>query len=300
MAESNASTTNPVAAAARTIYAETVLAELPKLTHAIAGFTSDLSAETAKPGTTIDADFAKVSTVQETFPGYTKYTGADGAVKLTLDLDLSAGFTIDEAKLMSRGANYISEAARLNVSAVLNKLLSKIVEVATGTKVTQILQLAKDAPYDAAALKATFAKLLAVGIDPAWATLVLSGADYAELATSLPYNMVGKVDNALNTGVIGSALGLKAITVAPTLASNGFVSAPTGVVVAARAIPSTSSGNNAGFRRQYIKDPVTGLTLTMTEAFNTDTGATTFSVRTIAGAAVLDPKAIVKITRAAA
>lgn len=299
MAESNASVTNPVTAAARTIYSATVLAELAKLTHPIAGFTTDLSAETAKPGTTINTDFAQASDVKETFPGYTQFTGANKAIDLKLDLDLSAGFQVDENQLMTRGANYISDAARLNAAAIVHTLLTKIVEVAMGTKVTQVLTLAKGAPFDAAALKATFTKLLSVGIDPALATLVLSGTDYAELATALPYNMIGKVDNAINTGVIGSAMGLKGIVVAPTIAANGFVSAPTGVVVAARAVPTTSSGSNSHFRRDYIKDPATGLTLTFTEAFDTDTGTTTFSLRVIAGVVVADPKAIVKIARAA-
>lgn len=298
MAESNASVTNPVTAAARAIYSSTVFAELPKLTHSIAAFTTDLSAETARPGTSINADFAQASDVKDTFPGYTKFTGRNAAIDLKLDLDLSAGFTVDENMLMTRGANYVRDTARLNAAAIVNRLLGKIVEVAMGTKATQVLQLAKGAPFDAAALKAVFVKLLALGIDPAWATLVLSGADYAELATSLPYNMVGKVDNAINTGVIGSAMGLKGITVAPTIAADGFVSAPTGVAVAARAIPATSTGTGNIFRREYIKDPATGLTLTFTEAFDQDNGATTFSLRIIAGVVILDPKAIVKIARA--
>ena len=291
--------TNPVTAAARTIYAETVLAELPKLTHAIAGFATDLSAETAKPGSTIDADFAAASTVLEEFPGYTQYTGAAKAVKLDLDLDLSAGFTLDEDRLMSRGSLYVQEQARLNTAAVVNALLAKITAEAMGTRATQTLTLAKDAPFDTDALKLLFADLLAKNIDPTQTCLALCGADYATLATALPYNMVGKTDNAINTGNIGSALGLKSIIVAPSIAANGFASARTGVVVAARAIPKTSEGTSGLFHRSYLKDPTTGLTLTMTEAFDVDTGSTTFSVRVIAGVNVCDPKAIIKIARSA-
>lgn len=291
---------NPVTAVARTIYAETVLAELPKLTHAISGFATDLSSETAKPGSTIDCDFAAASTVLEEFPGYTQYTGAEKAVKLDLDLDLSAGFTLDEERLMSRGSLYVQEQARLNTAAVVNALLAKITAEAMGTRATQTLTLAKDAPFDTAALRLLFADLIAKGIEPTQTCLALCGADYATLATALPYNMVGKTDNAINTGNIGSALGLKSIIVAPSIASNGFASARTGVVVAARAIPKTSEGTSGLFRRSYIKDPVTGLTLTMTEAFDVDTGSTTFSVRVLAGVNVCDPKAIIKIARAAA
>lgn len=291
---------NPVTAVARTIYAETVLAELPKLTHAIAGFATDLSSETAKPGSTIDADFAAASTVQESFPGYTGYTGAEKAVKLDLDIDLSAGFTLDEDRLMSRGSLYVQEQARLNAAAVVNALLAKITAEAMGTRATQTLTLANGAAFDTAALRLLFADLIAKGIDPTQTCLALCGADYATLATALPYNMVGKTDNALNTGNIGSALGLKSIIVAPSIATNGFASARTGVVVAARAIPKTSEGTSGLFRRSYIKDPVTGLTLTMTEAFDVDTGSTTFSVRVLAGVNVADPKAIIKITRAGA
>lgn len=292
--------TNPVTAAARTIYAEAVLAELPKLTHAISGFATDLSSETAKPGSTIDCDFAAASTVLEEFPGYTQYTGAEKAVKLDLDLDLSAGFTLDEDRLMSRGSLYVQEQARLNVAAVVNALLAKITAEAMGTRATQTLTLAKGAAFDTDALRLLFADLIAKGIEPTQTCLALCGADYANLAVSLPYNMVGKTDNAINTGDIGSALGLKSIIVAPSIASNGFASARTGVVVAARAIPKTTEGTAGLFRRSYLKDPATGLTLTMTEAFDVDTGATTFSVRVIAGVNVLDPKAIIKIARAAA
>lgn len=290
---------NPVTAAARTIYAETVLAELPKLTHAISGFATDLSSETAKPGSTIDCDFAAASTVLETFPGYTQYSGAAKAVKLDLDLDLSAGFTLDEGRLMSRGSLYVQEQARLNVAAVVNALLAKITAEAMGTRATQTLTLAKDAPFDTAALKALYTELISKNIDTTQTCLALCGADYATLATALPYNMIGKTDNALVTGNIGSALGLKSIIVAPSIASNGFASARTGVVVAARAIPKTAEGTAGLFKRSYIKDPVTGLTLTMTEAFDVDTGATTFSVRVLAGVNVADPKAIIKIARAA-
>ncbi len=292
--------TNPVTAAARTIYADTVLAELPKLTHPIAGFATDLSAETAKPGTTIDCDFAVAGEVKTTFPGYTGFATAAKAVKVDLDTDLSAGFTLDEARLMQRGALYVQEQARLNIAAVLNSLLASIATEATGSRATQSLQLAKDAPFDADALRLVYAELIKRGIDPTQTCLALCGADYAQLAVSLPYNMVGKADNAIATGDIGSALGLKSIIVAPSLASNGFAAARSGLVVATRAVPSTLATPSGLFRRQYVKDPVTGLTVTLTEAFDTDTGATTFSVRLLAGFQVCDPKAIVKITRASA
>ncbi len=290
--------TNPVTAAARTIYAETVLAELAKLAMPLRGFSTDFSAETAKPGTTIDADFASASEVKTTFPGYTSFTDDGKSVKLELDKDFSAGFTVEESKLMSRGAAYVQEAARLNAAAVVNAFVAEATTAATGAKATQVLTLAKGAAFDAAALKAVYAKLISVGIDPAFATLALAGADYATLATSLPYNMIGRTDNAMATGVIGSALGLREIIVGPGLTDTDFVSAPSGLILAARAIPLTSEGV-PGFRREVFKDPATGLTLTMTEAFDTSTGATTFSVRLIGGVNVADPKAIVKITRAA-
>lgn len=284
--------TNPVTATAREIYAATIMSELPKLVAPIKGFTTDFSKDAAEPGETISADFAISSDLYEVFPGYTKFAEGLKQAKVDLDIDLSAGFKVTETSLMKNGAAHLQAAARLNAAKVVNGFLAKITEAAMGVKATQALTVPANFGIDA--LKAIYAKLIACDIDPTQATVALSATDYAALVGALPYNIIGNAEGIVN-GNIAKAFGLNIVCV-PTVAANGFASAPTGVMVAARAIPVVGE-LEGGFYRETVTEPTTGLTLSLTQSRDLDSGALNFSARLIGGVEIGDPKAIVKITR---
>ena len=284
--------TNPITETAREIYAATILTELPKLVAPIKGFTTDFSAAAAEPGETITADFAVASDLYEAFPGYTKFAEGLKQAKVDMNIDLSAGCKVTESGMLKNGAAHLQECARLNAAKVINGFIAKITEAAMGTKATQSLTVG--ATFDVAALQALYAKLIACDIDPTQATLALCAPDYAALIGALPYNVIGAAQGIEN-GTVTKAFGMNIVCV-PTVAANGFASAPTGVMVAARAIPMVGEVEG-GFHREIVTEPVTGLTLSLTQSRDLDTGALNFSARLIGGVEIGNPKAIVKITR---
>ena len=126
-----------------------------------------------------------------------------------------------------------------------------------------------------------------------FSTLCLSGEYFYNLLAGLDANVYGGTE-AIRNGVIPGLFGFGKVMLMHGLEIPGFVCEPSAIAFAARGFRPADDKPYRAIRE--IKDPESGLTLTLVEYGDGPTGDLSESVTTRIGAAVGDAGALVRLT----
>lgn len=293
----NSATTNPAdIAAANIIYADKAIEALHVNKPKIDGFTTNFSDAFAEPGDKITVAYVAPGTVSTSFTSYLTGTLTKKKVDLELDNEIYIGYPVTEGDMMDYSPAHWEGQSERDMKAVVDKIVADAAAVATSAKATQSLTITKAGELTLATIGAIRKECIAKNIPVDKATLYLNPTEYTAALNLLTWSISGSGE-AIRTGICPQLFGFRAVVEVPGLTSAGFVAAPTGVVIAARAIPTTADG--IFLDRRIIKDPVTGLTLTLTSAGDVTDGKVVHSIRAPKGEVVADPKAILKLVNGA-
>lgn len=296
----NSALTNPSdVSAANVIYANRFIKALQLMVPKLDGFTTNLSDEFAEPGDKVTVAYRAPNAVSTSFTNYLTGSLAKKKVEVELDTDLYVGYPVTEKDLAFYTPAHWENQADLDVIEIGRKILNDAAAAATGAKATQTYNLGNTGTtMTLEQLGAARKECVDKGIPPEMCTLYLSPTEYAATLNLLTWMNFGD-NNPIKTGIIPGLFGFKAVVEIPGLTGvAGFISAPSGVVIASRAVPVVASGIFLDTR--IIKEQASGLTLRLTSAGDVNDGKVVHSIRGLLGSVVADPKAILKLTRTGA
>ena len=235
------------------------------------------------------------SAFNRTNNNFARQAGTPKSVEVTFGDPIIAGFgvTADQASKIER--QFWEGKAELNMTAVAASAAGSVTSLVTKTNFAKAVTGVGAA---SAFTKTGVAKICAAVEDSTnklrvqFSTLVLSGEYFYYLLAGLDAAAYGGTE-AIRGGVIPGLFGFRKVMTLPGLAIPGFVCEPSCIAFAGRGFrPADDKPYNAV---REIKDPESGLTLTLVEYPDGPTGDLSESVTTRIGAAVGDGGALVRL-----
>lgn len=283
-----------VAASDKIIIAARPALEMVKL------FTTDFSADAAKPGNVVSckvlsataADFAKGS--QNFVKGTNDIKYAD--VRLTKH-KISSYLLDDLDVLDDELAPCFAQFAPSSGAAIGKEIVKAVMELMTYSAAEKQKTVTGTGLAKFAGIRAL---VEAENLDPADCVLVLEPVTYAELIAALPASVIGN-GGVVNTGVVGSLLGFKAVIEAPNAtkvsgaASGGSTPSkgigfvvPSGAIgIASRYYAPIKGVGGELLEAGETTDDETGLVFGTRVVQNAADGEVTWSVNALFGAALM-------------
>ena len=280
-------------------YSRRVLKTLPTQLNFLGAFSTDISDEVKDPGEKIqialvEADAA--GTFDRANNNFARPAGTPKKATVTFGEPLITGFAVTAAQARNIQRRWWEGKADLNVNAIAASASTAVTNLITDSNFDKVVTNVGNA---ASFVKSGVGKIAAAVSNSTnklrvkFSTLALSGEYFYALASSLDANVYGGSEPVKN-GVIPGLLGFNKVMLMHGYDGVGFVCEPSAIAFGARAFRPVDDTPYRAVRE--IKDPESGLTLTLVEYPDGPTGDLSESVTCQIGAAVGDANALVRLT----
>ena len=279
-------------------YSRRVLKTLPTQLNFLGAFSTDISDEVKDPGEKIqialvEADAA--GTFDRANNNFARPAGTPKKATVTFGDPLITGFAVTAAQARNIQRRWWEGKADLNVNSIAASASTAVTNLITDSNFEKVVTNVGNA---ASFVKSGVGKIAAAVSNATnklrvkFSTLALSGEYFYALASSLDANVYGGSEPVKN-GVIPGLLGFNKVMLMHGYDGVGFVCEPSAIAFGARAFRPVDDTPYRAVRE--IKDPESGLTLTLVEYPDGPSGDLSESVTCQIGAAVGDANALVRL-----
>jgi len=280
------------------IYARKVLKCLPAQLNFLGAFSTDISGEVIGPAKSVEVPLIEMDaagTFDRAKNNFARPSGTPKSATVTFGDPIIAGFAVTADQASKIEKRFWEGKAELNVTSVAASCQSAVTNLVTKSNFEKAVTSVGNA---ASFAKSGVAKI-AAAVESAtnklrvkFATLALSGEYFYNLLSGLDANVYGGTE-AIQNGVIRGLYGFRKVMLVHGLDIPGFVCEPSAMAFAARGFRPADDKPYTAVRE--IKDPETGLSLTLVEYPDGPSGDLSESVTCRIGAAVGDSGALVRL-----
>ena len=280
------------------LYAKKVLKVLPAQLNFLGAFSTDISGEVIGPAKSVEVPLIEMDaagTFNRASNNFARPNGTPKSATVTFGDPIIAGFAVTADQASKIEKRFWEGKAELNVTSVAASCQSAVTNLVTKSNFEKAVTSVGNA---ASFAKAGVAKI-AAAVESAtnklrvkFATLALSGEYFYNLLSGLDANVYGGTA-AIQNGVIPGLYGFRKVMLVHGLDIPGFVCEPSAMAFAARGFRPADDKPYTAVRE--IKDPETGLSLTLVEYPDGPSGDLSESVTCRIGAAVGDSGALVRL-----
>ena len=283
-------------------YSKKVLKCLPAQLAFLGAFSTDLSGEVLGPAKSVEVPLVEMDAAAafvrsgESANNFARPAGTPKTATVTFGDPIIAGFAVTADQASKIDKRWWEGKAELNATAVAASASTAVTSLVTAenfskavTNVGTAANFARSGVAKIAAACENATNKLRVK----FSTLCLSGEYFYNLLAGLDANVYGGTE-AIRNGVIPGLFGFGKVMLIHGLEIPGFVCEPSAIAFASRGFRPADETPYRAIRE--IKDPESGLVLTLVEYGDGPTGDLSESVTTRIGAAVGDAGALVRLT----
>ncbi len=284
------------------IYARKVLKCLPAQLNFLGAFSTDISGEVIGPAKSVEVPLVEMDaagTFDRSSNNFARPSGTPKSATVTFGDPIIAGFAVTAAQARNIQRRWWEGKADLNATAVAASAQTAVTNLVTKSNFEKAVTNVGNA---ASFAKSGVAKI-AAAIENAtnklrvkFSTLALSGEYFYNLLSGLDASVYGGTE-AIRNGVIPGLFGFGKVMLVHGLDIPGFVCEPSSIAFGARAFRPVDDTPYRAVRE--IKEPESGLTLTLVEYPDGPSGDLSESLTTQIGASVGDPGALVRLVSGA-
>jgi hypothetical protein len=279
-------------------YSRRLIKVLPAQLNFLGAFSTDVSDEVKDPGEKIQiplVEMDEAGTFDRANNNFARPAGTPKTATVTFGDPLITGFAVTAAQARNIQKRWWEGKADLNATAIAASASSAVTNLVTKanfeksvTNVGAASSFAKSGVAKIAAAVENATNKLRVK----FSTLALSGEYFYALLAGLDAHVYGGTE-AIRGGVIPGLFGFRKVMLLHGLEIPGFVCEPSSIAFAGRGFRPADDTSYRSIRE--IKEPESGLTLTLVEYGDGPSGDLSESVTTRIGAAVGDNGALVRL-----
>ena len=279
-------------------YSRKVLKVLPAQLSFLGAFSTDISGELLGPSKSVEVPLVEMDeagTFDRANNNFARPAGTPKTATVTFGDPIITGFavTADQAsKIDKRWWEGKGELNATSVAASASSAVTNLVTKANYDKAITNVGAASSFAKSGVAKIAAAAESAANKLRVKFSTLALSGEYFYNLLSGLDANVYGGTE-AIRGGVIPGLFGFGKVMLVHGLDIPGFVCEPSALAFAARGFRPADDTPYRSIRE--IKEPESGLTLTLVEYGDGPSGDLSESITTRIGAAVGDSGALVRL-----
>ena len=279
-------------------YSRKILKALPAQLNFLGAFSTDVSGEILGPSKSVEVPLVEMDaadTFDRSTNNFARTAMTPKTATVTFGDPIIAGFSVTADQASKIDKRWWEGKAELNATAVAASASNAVTNLITKTNFSKAVLSVGTADNFRTA---TVAKLAAAvenktnKLRAKFSTLALSGEYFYKLLAGLDANVYGGTE-AIRNGVIPGLFGFGKVMLVHGLSTPGFVCEPSAIAFAARGFRPADETPYRAVRE--IKDPESGLSLTLVEYGDGPTGDLSESVTTRIGAAVGDAGALVRL-----
>lgn len=283
-------------------YSRKVLKVLPQQLNFLGAFSTDISGELLGPSKSVEVPLVEMDeagTFNRTSNNFARPAGTPKSATVTFGDPIITGFAVTADQASKIEKRWWEGKAELNATAVAASASTAVTNLVTESNFAKVVTGVGAA---SAFAKSGVAKIAAAvesstnKLRVKFSTLALSGEYFFALLAGLDANVYGGTE-AIRNGVIPGLFGFGKVMLVHGLEIPGFVCEPSAIAFASRGFRPADDKPYRAIRE--IKDPESGLTLTLVEYGDGPSGDLSESVTTRIGAAVGDAGALVRLQAAA-
>ena len=279
-------------------YSRKVLKVLPAQLNFLGAFSTDLSGELLGPSKSVEVPLVEMDTAgtfNRTTNNFARSAMTPKSATVTFGDPIITGFAVTADQASKIDKRWWEGKAELNATAVAASASTAVTSLVTKTNFSKAItgvgtsdSFAKSGVAKIAAACENSTNKLRVK----FSTLCLSGEYFYKLLDGLDAHVYGGTE-AIRNGVIPGLFGFGKVMLMHGLTTPGFVCEPSAIAFASRGFRPADETPYRAVRE--IKDPESGLTLTLVEYGDGPTGDLSESVTTRIGAAVGDSGSLVRL-----
>ena len=282
-------------------YSRKVLKVLPAQLNFLGAFSTDVSGELLGPSKSVEVPLVEMDeagTFNRTSNNFARPAGTPKTATVTFGDPIITGFAVTADQASKIEKRWWEGKAELNATAVAASASSAVTDLITDSNFEKVVTGVGAA---SAFAKSGVAKIAAAvesstnKLRVKFSTLALSGEYFYALLAGLDASVYGGTE-AIRGGVIPGLFGFGKVMLMHGLEIPGFVCEPSAIAFASRGFRPADDKPYRAIRE--IKDPESGLTLTLVEYGDGPSGDLSESVTTRIGAAVGDAGALVRLQAA--
>ena len=283
-------------------YSRRLLKVLPAQLNFLGAFSTDVSDEVKDPGEKIQVPLVEMdeaAAFDRASNNFARPAGTPKTATVTFGDPIIAGFAVTAAQARNIQRRWWEGKADLNATAVAASAQTAVTNLVTKSN----FEKAVTSVGNAASFARTGVAKIAAAVESAtnklrvkFSTLALSGEYFYNLLSGLDANVYGGTE-AIRNGVIPGLFGFGKVMLVHGLDCPGFVCEPSAIAFGARAFRPVDDTPYRAVRE--IKEPESGLTLTLVEYPDGPSGDLSESLTTQIGASVGDPGALVRLVSGA-
>ncbi len=280
------------------IYARKVLKCLPAQLNFLAAFSTDISGEVVGPAKSVEVPLVEMDAAgafNRANNNFARPNGTPKSATVAFGDPIITGFSVTADQASKIEKRFWEGKAELNVTSVAASCQTAVTNLVTKANFEKAVVNVGNA---ASFVKSGVAKI-AAAVESAtnklrvkFSTLALSGEYFYSLLGGLDANVYGGREAILNASIPG-LYGFRKVMLVHGLDIPGFVCEPSALAFAGRGFRPADDRPYTAVRD--IKDPETGLTLTLVEYPDGPSGDLSESVTCRIGAAVGDSGALVRL-----
>lgn len=279
-------------------YSRKILKVLPAQLNFLGAFSTDVSGELLGPSKSVEVPLVEMDaagTFNRSTNNFARQAMTPKTATVTFGDPIIAGFCVTADQASKIDKRWWEGKAELNATAVAASASTAVTGL---VKKTNFAKAVTGVGTAASFAKSGVAKIAAAcesstnKLRVKFAALCLSGEYFYNLLSGLDANVYGGTE-AIRNGVIPGLFGFGKVMLMHGLDIPGFVCEPSAIVFAARGFRPADDTPYRAIRE--IKDPESGLSLTLVEYGDGPTGDLSESVTTRIGAAVGDAGALVRL-----
>ena len=283
-------------------YSRKVLKVLPQQLNFLGAFSTDVSGELLGPSKSVEVPLVEMDeagTFNRTNNNFARPAGTPKTATVTFGDPIITGFAVTADQASKIEKRWWEGKAELNATAVAASASTAVTNLVTESNFEKVVTGVGAA---SAFAKSGVAKIAAAvesstnKLRVKFSTMALSGEYFYALLAGLDANVYGGTE-AIRGGVIPGLFGFGKVMLMHGLEIPGFVCEPSAIAFASRGFRPADDKPYRAIRE--IKDPESGLTLTLVEYGDGPSGDLSESVTARIGAAVGDAGALVRLQAAA-
>ena len=292
----------PSTFAGHEIYSRKVLKELPAQLNFLGAFSTDLSGEVLGPAKSIEVPLVEADeagTYDRTSNNFARPAGTPKSATVTFGDPIITGFAVTADQASKIEKRFWEGKADLNVASVAASCSTAVTNLVTKSNFPKAVTSVGAA---SAFVRSGVAKIAAAvssatnKLRVRFSTLALNGEYFYQLLSGLDASVYGG-NEAIRTGVIPGLFGFGKVMLMHGLEIPGFVCEPSCIAFASRGFRPADDRPYTAVRE--IKDPESGLALTLVEYPDGPSGDLSESVTCRIGADVGDSGALVRLVAGA-
>ena len=283
-------------------YSRKVLKVLPAQLNFLGAFSTDISGELLGPSKSVEVPLVEMDeagTFNRASNNFARPAGTPKTATVTFGDPIITGFAVTADQASKIDKRWWEGKGELNSTAVAASASSAVTNLVTKSNFAKAVTSVGSA---ASFGKAGVAKIAAAisnatnKLRVRFSTLALSGEYFYYLLSGLDASVYGGPE-AIRNGVVPGLLGFNKVMCMQGLDCPGFVCEPSAIAFASRGFRPADDTPYRAIRE--IKEPESGLTLTLVEYGDGPSGDLSESVTTRIGAAVGDSGALVRLVSGA-